>query len=46
MEVVQGSLVEDEIKSVVKQVLEGLIYLHTNGYLHVSFLPLEHYQPS
>lgn len=26
---------EDEIKAVIKQVLDGLVYLHANGFLHV-----------
>ncbi|ORX41094.1 kinase-like domain-containing protein [Kockovaella imperatae] len=30
----QGSLDEEEIKAVVKQVLAGLNYLHRNGFLH------------
>ncbi|OCF45662.1 STE/STE20/FRAY protein kinase [Kwoniella heveanensis CBS 569] len=30
----QGRLQEEEIKCVVKQVLEGLSYLHANGFLH------------
>lgn len=34
-----GNLEEDEIKAVTKQVLEGLHYLHDNGYLHVSAAP-------
>jgi len=31
-----GSLEEEEIKAVVKQVLEGLAYLHARGFIHVS----------
>lgn len=34
----QGGLDEEEIKGVVKQVLEGLAYLHGNGFLHVSLI--------
>ncbi|WVF67916.1 hypothetical protein IAT40_002678 [Kwoniella sp. CBS 6097] len=30
----KGRLDEEEIKCVVRQVLEGLMYLHTNGFLH------------
>lgn len=34
---VNGSaLAEDEVKAVVRQILEGLVYLHANGFLHVS----------
>lgn len=32
----KGSLNEEEVKAVVKQVLNGLAYLHDSGYLHVS----------
>lgn len=32
----RGVLSEEEIKAVVKQVLEGLRYLHERGYIHVS----------
>ena len=31
-----GSLAEEEIKAVVKQVLAGLVYLHDRGYIHVG----------
>jgi serine/threonine protein kinase len=31
-----GALSEDEVKAVVRQVLEGLAYLHNHGFLHVS----------
>jgi len=31
-----GKLGEEEIKAVVKQALEGLVYLHGRGFLHVS----------
>ena len=31
-----GRLDEEEIKAVTKQVLEGLTYLHVNGFLHAS----------
>jgi serine/threonine protein kinase len=31
-----GRLDEEEIKGVMKQVLEGLVYLHERGFLHVS----------
>lgn len=30
-----GGLGEDEIKAIAKQVLDGLVYLHANGFLHV-----------
>lgn len=30
------ALDEEEVKAVVKQVLEGMAYLHANGFLHVS----------
>lgn len=32
----RGVLSEEEIKAVVKQVLDGLQYLHERGYIHVS----------
>jgi serine/threonine protein kinase len=34
----RGVLSEEEIKAVVRQVLEGLRYLHERGYIHVSAL--------
>ena len=33
-----GILEEEEIKAVVKQALDGLVYLHGRGFLHVSQL--------
>lgn len=36
-----GCLTEEEVKAVVKQVLEGLVYLHNRGYLHVSYFRAE-----
>lgn len=31
-----NGLSEDETRAVIKQVLDGLVYLHANGFLHVS----------
>lgn len=36
----KGKLEEEEIKAVIKQVLDGLVYLHERGFLHVSQLLL------
>jgi serine/threonine-protein kinase OSR1/STK39 len=39
-----GRLDEEEIKGVMKQVLEGLVYLHERGFLHVSEAKPHHMQ--
>ena len=31
----KGTLAEEEIKAIVKQVLDGLVYLHAGGFIHV-----------
>ncbi|RXK40661.1 STE/STE20/FRAY protein kinase [Tremella mesenterica] len=33
-DVVEGNMGEEEVKATVKQVIDGLIYLHEQGYLH------------
>lgn len=36
----EAALTEDETKAVITQVLAGLVYLHANGFLHVSVVTL------